>query len=153
MRMRLTVCLVAIALLAQTLGVQAVGTVTQTYYSAGNVRKVAFAVTADAAAGTVPNTVLTTAIEGRLLAIETNPGSTAPTDNYDITLEDGEGFDVLQGVGANRDTANTERAAIVIASTSLHPVVDETDVLTLKIANNSVNSATITVVIYYALGG
>ena len=34
----------------------------------------------------------------------------APTDNYDITLVDAWDYDVLEGEGANRDTANTETA-------------------------------------------
>ena len=32
----------------------------------------------------------------------------APTDNYDVTLLDEQGVDILSGGGANRDTANTE---------------------------------------------
>lgn len=48
-------------------------------------------------------------IYGHDIAVTTNPGSTAPTDNYDITLTDEDGLDVLNGKAANRDTANTER--------------------------------------------
>lgn len=47
---------------------------------------------------------------GEVLALVTDPGATAPTDNYDITITDADGYDVLQGAGANRDTANTETA-------------------------------------------
>ena len=39
------------------------------------------------------------------------------------------------------------------SGTSLHPTVDESDTLTLKIANNSVNSATTVIELYYGLGG
>lgn len=130
----------------------AVGTVTQTHSRVGNIRKVVFAVTADAAAATVPATAISVPIEGRLIQLITDPGATAPTDNYDITLVDGNGLDALQGVGANRDTANTEAAAVVFSGTSINPVVDETDTLTLTIANNAVNSATITITLVYALG-
>lgn len=35
-------------------------------------------------------------------------GVAAPTDNYDVTVTDERGYDVLCGAGANRDTANTE---------------------------------------------
>lgn len=49
-----------------------------------------------------------TELDGEILGLETNPGSTAPTDNYDITITDSDGHDVLIGAGANRDTANTE---------------------------------------------
>jgi hypothetical protein len=40
----------------------------------------------------------------------TNPGATAPTDNYDIVVNDADGVDVAAGVLANRDTANSEQA-------------------------------------------
>lgn len=46
---------------------------------------------------------------GWLVKIVTDPGSTAPTDNYDITLVDENGIDALAGAGADRDTANTEQ--------------------------------------------
>lgn len=124
------------------------GTVTTTHNALGAVRRLVFAVTADAAAATVPDTVLP-AIEGRLLALVTNPGATAPTDNYDVTLEDGDGLDRLQGVGANRDTANSEQAPIVYASTSIHPSISIEETLTLKVANNAVNSAGLTIAIFY----
>lgn len=49
-------------------------------------------------------------LEGTIEKVVTNPGATAPTDNYDITLVDAEGHDVAEGALANRDTANTESA-------------------------------------------
>lgn len=73
----------------------------------------------------------------------------APTDNYDITLVDGDGIDRLQGVGANRDTANSEEGVIVFSGTSEHPVVDIAETLTLTIANNSVTSAVVVVTLTY----
>lgn len=151
MRLRLAfvVALVVVALVAPA---DAVGTVTQTHSRTGNIRKVVFTCTGDAADGSFPATALSVPIEGRLIQIVTDPGSTAPTDNYDITLVTAAGLDVLQGVGANRDTANTEAAAIVFSGTAINPVVDETDTLTLTIANSSVNSAGITITLIYALG-
>ena len=124
------------------------GTVTITHYEVGLVRRIQVDWVADAADGSVPATALPS-IEGRLLALVTNPGGTAPTDNYDITLPSGEGDDRLQGVGANRDTANTEAAPIVYAGTSLHPWVDGDETLTFTLANNAVNSATGRAVLYY----
>lgn len=144
------IALILIALTAPPL--RAVGTVTIAHRTIGNIRTITATIVADAAAATVPDTVLPK-FEGRLLAIETNPGATAPTANYDITIEDAHAHDVLQGVGANRHTANTERAVVIYASTSIHPAVDDADVLTLKVANNLVNSAQIVIVLYYALGG
>ena len=47
---------------------------------------------------------------GRVIRFDTDPdgGAVAPDDNYDATLLDTSGVDVLQGQGANRDTANVE---------------------------------------------
>lgn len=87
--------------------------------------------------------------EGRLMELITNPGTTAPTDNYDITLVDGEGIDRLQGVGANRDTANTESAIPVYSGSTIHPVVSRADTLTLTFAGNSANGAVGRVILYY----
>ena len=68
---------------------------------------------------------------GEIIRLVTDPdaAAAAPTDNYDITILDDDGVDVLIGAGANRDTANTEQ---VIAS-SLGCVVDSQ--LTLEIVN------------------
>jgi hypothetical protein len=98
--------------------------------------------------GTVTAYALTKKVSGRLLALETDPGSTAPTDNYDLTITDANGLDVLQGVGANRHTTTTQMAAIVFSGTSVHPPVAMGDTLTLNVTNNSVNSATFTVKLY-----
>jgi hypothetical protein len=106
---------------------------------------------ADAATGSFPTLVLP-AIDGHLVALVTNPGATAPTDNYDITLVDVEGADRLQGVGANRDTVTTEQVGIVYTGTSLHPPVAIGEALTLTVAGNIVNSALIHIVIYYGRG-
>jgi|GEM_PF-1556299 len=48
------------------------------------------------------------AVKGRLLMIVTDPGATAPADNYDLTILDQYGVDVAGGTLANRDTANSE---------------------------------------------
>lgn len=133
--------------------IEAAGTVTQEHQALGNIRRIVFTCTADAADGSFPATAVSVKFEGRLVSLETNPGSTAPTDDYDIVLTDAHGLDVLRGAGGNRDTANTEIAAVVFSSTSAHPMVDETDTLTLAISNNSVNSATVVIVLTYALGG
>lgn len=47
---------------------------------------------------------------GQIWQCVTIPGasSLAPDDNYDITLKDDDGVDLLNGLGADRDTANTE---------------------------------------------
>lgn len=99
--------------------------------------------------GTVTDVALATKFNGRLRILETDPGATAPTANYDIAITDAQGFDVLQAVGANRHTSATEKASIVFSATSIHPLVSESDVLTLAITNNSVNGALITIKLYY----
>lgn len=129
-----------------------------THYRVGNVRKLSFAVTFDsgdgsfsaAAAAAVAAVVI--GIEGRIQKLVTNPGTPAPTDNYTVTLVDQNGLDVLYGVGANRDTANTE-SAVDLLSPGLNPVVDESDTLTLTISGNSVHSAQTLIEVTYALGG
>lgn len=128
------------------------GSTTVTHETIGHIRKVIVDWVGSASDGTIPDTVLPV-IEGRLYELTTNPGAVAPTDNYDITIEDDQAVDRLQGVGANRDTANTETAIPVYAGSTIHPVVSRTDVLTLKIANQAVHSATGRIVLIYGLPG
>jgi hypothetical protein len=46
--------------------------------------------------------------DGALLFFVTDPGATAPTDNYDVAITDNNSVDVLAGKGADRDTSTTE---------------------------------------------
>ena len=125
------------------------GTVTQSNTHRGNIGVITLTCTADAADGSFPATALTTKISGRILALETNPGATAPTANYDITLVDAESYDVLQSLGLNRHTSNTERVSIVYSGTAVSPESAITDTWTWTIANNSVNSAIVVAKLYY----
>lgn len=50
-------------------------------------------------------------------------GALAPDDNYDVTLLDEDGVDLLVGLGANRDTANTEHVAPMLGAGTNVPVV------------------------------
>jgi hypothetical protein len=104
---------------------------------------------ADAAAATVPNTDIT-GIHGFLMKMVTDPGSTAPTDNYDITLVDKSdgGSDCLNGSGVDRDTANTE-TAFPIGASGVAPAWCQPDTYTFKLANNAVNSASGDVWLYF----
>ena len=45
---------------------------------------------------------------GSIVELVTDPGSGPPTDNYDITILDADGYDVLAGQGTDRDTTATE---------------------------------------------
>lgn len=48
---------------------------------------------------------------GEVIALVTDPdGTDAPTADYDITITDVEGYDVMQGAGADRHTSNTQTA-------------------------------------------
>lgn len=82
-------------------------------------------------------------IWGTILRVVTDPGSTAPTDNYDLTAPDEFGLDVFAGQGANRDTTNSEHFCPGVAftdgtTTSVMPVVVCGDVtLTLATAGDS----------------
>lgn len=124
------------------------GTTTTTHYTVGHVRKIVVDWVADAAAATVPDTILPR-FEGRIAEFTTDPGAVAPTALYDLTLVDADAVDRLQGLGMNRSAAATESVPVVYAGSSIHPPVGLWDVLTLKLANNAVNSATGRVILIY----
>ena len=87
--------------------------------------------------GTMPAVVLDSATYGiqgwYLYSCITNPGTTAPTDDYDITVTDSDGNDLAEGALADRDEANTE-----IVRLSGHVILGD---LSVNITNNSVHSA------------
>jgi len=105
--------------------------------------------TADSAAATYPSTATSAGvnelIDGLYLyQVETDPGATAPTDNYDIEIRSARAVD-LMGTGlANRDTANTE----IAYPGSMTPLVD--GALTIVISGNSVNSAVVVMRLYFS---
>jgi len=130
------------------------GTVTQALTTeVDHIKVVTLTCTADASDGSFPATTLTVLPNngkgGRLLQMITDPGATAPQDNYDITLTNG-GADMLLGGGANRDTANTEIA--FIESNGAHPVYAGTDTLVLNVTGNNVNSAISVIKLYFVEG-
>ncbi len=122
--------------------VLAAGSCTVTYSGTQPIEKITISCTGDSSAGTFPDTT-TKVIRGWVLAVETNPGSTGPTDNYDIVLNTATGVDVMGGALANRDVANTERAVPAVSGW-----VDNS-ALTQVVTNTSVNSATFTNTIWY----
>jgi hypothetical protein len=90
----------------------AVGTCTITYsQSRPGIKRVTWDWVCDAS-GNVSGTD-TKALNGEVLRFVTNPDAVAPTDNYDITLNDEDGFDIANGLLANRDTLNTEQVVPV----------------------------------------
>jgi len=74
----------------------------------------------------------------------TNPGTTAPTDDWDITVVDGDGVDMLNSQGTDRDTTNTEIEPLAV------PFPVSTESITINISGNSVNSAIIVVHLHFA---
>jgi hypothetical protein len=117
------------------------GTVALTYSETRSVKTVVWTWTSDAS-GDVSGTD-TKPISGELLRIVTNPGATAPTDNYDVVINDADGVDVAGGLLANRDTANSEQVIPVLettvgANTYAHrPVVDGPLSLVISNAGNA----------------
>lgn len=74
------------------------------------VRKITMAWTSDVS-GNVSGNLSPQAVSGEILRVVTVPngGGTVPTANYDVTLLDEHGLDVLNGRGANRSDTNPEQ--------------------------------------------
>ena len=123
----------------------AAGTVTQvlTPNNRTGVHKLVFAYVADSGGGSVPATASNAPIDGYVFLVTTNPGTTAPTANYDITLTDTDGVDIMAGDLADRSATVSEQEDAAYGSRYVEGI------LTLTITNNSVNSAVGTVNVYY----
>jgi len=85
-------------------------------------------------------------INGWVFMAETNPGSPAPTANYDITIKNAAGADIFGGELADRSGSVTERVLPKIGSAYDKAWVS--GILTFTLANNSVNSAAGTATLY-----
>jgi len=95
-----------------------------------------------AAGGTIVNdttsAAITNAIRGYyVVLVVTNPGATAPTDDYDLTILDAQGVDIMGGKLADRDETNTEQVVPEINSTAVPRVVDGALTLTCASAGNT----------------
>jgi len=87
----------------------AVGSVVVTEERLHNVHKITFAWTSGSAPTSGVVTKATTyTYNGILLRAVTIPGSETPSNNYDITLLDGDSVDVANGLLLNRSDTNTE---------------------------------------------
>ena len=102
--------------------------------------------TGDDATGAVPDAAIE--MHGYILKVVTNPGSTAPTANYDIALEDPEdnALDALGGLLANRHTSTTEQVYPAVTGAATPIFVSGT--YNVSVSNNSVNSATGRIIFY-----
>ena len=80
----------------------------------------------------------------------TDPGSTAPTDNYNVSVKDAYGVDIFGGELDNRDTANSEQAVPLMDVVYGARLVNTA--LTFDVTGNSVDSATGDVYLYFERG-
>ena len=87
----------------------AVGSITFTESRSRTVQNVSM-LWVSSAAGAVSG-IASPQISGEILRAVFSPGAAGlqPTDQYDVTLLDGDGFDVLAGKGANRSNVNKEQ--------------------------------------------
>lgn len=114
------------------------------------VRKIIVDWVASSSDGSLPTLTLSN-LYGFCIKAITNPGTTAPTDNYDIKLGDPNdtGVDALASALVDRDTANTE-VVYPTASGACTPCFLEKGDYLLAITGNSVNSATGRLILYLA---
>lgn len=74
-------------------------------------------------------------LTGKLTSLLTVPdGALAPSDNYDIALNDEGSQDVLETVGANRHTTTTQKVRVVYSGTQSSPVLAGTHTLAITSA-------------------
>lgn len=92
-------------------------------------------------------------ISGYIVKVITNPGSTAPTDNYDITLTNSDGIDVVHGELANRDTANSEEIVPVPSdNVTVYGGSAVSGLLTLNVSNAGDSKVGVVKVIFERAG-
>lgn len=125
----------------------AFATCTVTHTSAGSpVEYLLFTCTTDTAVSATITGITSGAIRGWVFQAETNPGTEAPTDDYDIVLNDAAGADVFNGALINRDTTNTELAWPLVGTIPTRTFVDGT--LAIVVTNNAVNNAAFTLKVW-----
>lgn len=94
------------------------GTITVTESIHTPVKKIKWSWTSTA--GGAADLITNESYYGQVLALVTNPDDVdAPTTLYDITVTDAEGYDVMQGAGANRSATATE-TAVPTATSAAH---------------------------------
>jgi hypothetical protein len=107
---------------------------TITYDVSGPVKRILATWVSDASGDTAGTTAK---VSGYLLAGVTDPGTAAPTANYDIVITDPEGANVLGNCDddlIDRHTTTTERVDFAVATaTGARPAV--CDALTITVSN------------------
>lgn len=125
------------------------GTVTSEHQNHRVVRKITFAWTTNATGAAEIQTGL---ISGNVVRACFIPGSgsSQPTNNYDVIIEDEDGIDVLQGTGANLGNINATDVFPALTNgtngNSIPPAVDSK--LTLLVINAG-NAKSGTTILYY----
>lgn len=136
-----------IAFLCLAGGAFGAGTVQQTASKLGNTDNwvIAFQAVGDASNGTFPTTTAQgiAQLQGYLItAVETSPGTPAPSAGYSVTVKDPSGFDVLAGAAASLSATVPEAFA---ASTAAPPLQGT---FTVTITGSSVASAHTSVYVF-----
>lgn len=127
----------------------AVGSITQSHQKHRTVRRLALAWTSSA--GGAVSGIPSEGISGELLRVVFVPGAggVQPTDNYDVSMLDEDGFDVLQNLGQNRSNVNSSQLVPLVGdgtTTNQRTAID--GVLSLVVANAG-NAKQGTVTLYY----
>lgn len=112
------------------------GTVTYTEENLGHIKKIKAAWTASNPGGAVSGSATTEVYTGEVVQIVTVPGTVGdqPTDQYDVTVLDDDGIDVISGAGGNRSNASTEQ---IQGLTSLGFVAGDHLAVTIANAGNA----------------
>jgi len=113
----------------------------------GGVYVITFTWVADDSDGSVPSAETSGPLNGMILKVVTDPGATAPTDGYAVTLTASEGADVMGGALGDLDTANTEQWFPQAGTDAPRPVY-VAGTLTMALTGNSVNDALGTLTVY-----
>lgn len=86
-------------------------------------------------------------IEGLIIVVATNPGTTGPTDDYDITITNADDIDVMGGSLGDRDISVSEWTQPKLNGN--YGAVPTVGPLTVNITNNSVTSAVVVITVYF----
>ena len=122
----------------------------------GRIRKLTCTFLTDDADGTASGTTVLP-VNGELIKIVTDPGSAAPSANWDVVLTDDNGLNPLAGIQnaaalLARHTTNTEQTYLQLLNADITPIGIAafplvTGLLTIAVANGG-NSKTGTIAIY-----